>query len=1142
MVYVRRSLACLLAAATAATLQIALSPVAHAGAVQAKVVSTTAASYTPDINNGVVYSINQVGTRIIVGGDFTTISAHGSTATVNRRSLFAFNATTGAIDTGFAPVLDGVVQGVTPGPTADTVYVTGSFTTVNGVKSKTITLLNTTTGAIVSTFKPPVFNGAGWAVAYANGRLYVAGTFSTVGGVAHNGLASLNPTTGALTSYVTVQLTGHHNYTGSGGANGPVGPRAMSVSPDGKSLIVIGNFKNADGVLHDQIAWLDLSGSAAVVRPDWNTSEYTAACFSGAFDTYMRGVDWAPDGSYFVVAATGGSGTNTDNTRALCDSAARFEVGSAGTDVQATWADFAGQDTILSIAITGTAVYMGGHERWLNNSNGYDYAGPGAVPRPGMGALDPINGLPLAWNPGRNPRGAGAYAMFASPTGLYVGSDTDYFGNFQSKHKKIGFFPLAGGTTPASTAVATLPANVYETGPLPSAANTDVLYRVDTGGGAIAATDNGPDWQADFGSSAYNNGTGSTAGWNSDVKRNDSTLPASAPTALFYSERYGPTNWDFPVASGTSIQVRLYFANRYSGTGAAGQRVFDVDIDGTRVLDDYDIVTDTGDDTGTMQKFDVTSDGDVNIDLSAVTENPLINGIEIVKTGDSAGGTTSATTGDLAYRAYSGSNIGALTTVSGTGIDWSKTRGAFMAGNTIYYGTTDGTFFKAGFNGSSVGTPVAVDPYNDPAWSTVDTGSGQTYRGSANDYYGQLVNVTGAFFNAGRLYYSLLGEDTLHYRYFTPDSGIIGSHQFDAVGGHFSATAGEFVSGSSLYYADRADGTLHKESFADGVVSGTDTVVSGPDVDGNDWRARSLFAYGDPSFPNQLPTASATGTCTELSCAFDGSQSADPDGSIASYAWDFGDGSTGTGATPNHVYATADTFTVKLVVTDNRGGVSPAASTTVTTTAPATKPIGFVAKASSYSTGTTSAKVVTPAAVNPGDTELLFVSTAVGNVVLTPPAGWTRVTAQTSAPLQAIVFRRTAVAGDAGATVPVALSATSAVAVQLLDYRNVDPTGITGTGVSDAATATHTTPAATVAVGGSYVVSFWSDKSSSTTGWTLPASVTARDVTIGTGGGRVTTAVGDGTAAAGNYPGRTATVNAASTKGAMLTVLLRPAG
>ena len=254
--------------------------------------------------------------------------------------------------------------------------------------------------------------------------------------------------------------------------------------------------------------------------------------------------------------------------------------------------------------------------------------------------------------------------------------------------------------------------------------------------------------------------------------------------------------------------------------------------------------------------------------------------------------------------------------------------------------------------------------------------------------------------------------------------------------------------------------------------------------------------------PNQKPVAAASATCTLLHCAFDGSGSADADGSIDSYAWDFGDGSTGTGVKPTHDYATAGTYQATLVVTDNRGGASPATAVPVTVTAPVTKTIGFVGTAHSYSTGTTSAAVVTPAAVSAGDTQLLFVTTALADVAVTP-TGWTKVTTQTSSPLQATVFRRTAVASDAGATVTVSLSATSAIALQLLDYQNVVATGIVVTGASDSATASHSAPATTVGAAGSYVLSFWSDKSSTTTGWTVPGSTTSRDVVVGTGGGRV---------------------------------------
>ena len=67
------------------------------------------------------------------------------------------------------------------------------------------------------------------------------------------------------------------------------------------------------------------------------------------------------------------------------------------------------------------------------------------------------------------------------------------------------------------------------------------------------------------------------------------------------------------------------------------------------------------------------------------------------------------------------------------------------------------------------------------------------------------------------------------------------------------------------------------------------------------------------------PVASFTSSCVDPSCSFDGSTSSDPDGTVVSYAWDFGDSTTGAGATPPHTYTVTGSYQVTLTVTDNLG-------------------------------------------------------------------------------------------------------------------------------------------------------------------------------------------------------------------------------
>jgi PKD repeat protein len=106
-------------------------------------------------------------------------------------------------------------------------------------------------------------------------------------------------------------------------------------------------------------------------------------------------------------------------------------------------------------------------------------------------------------------------------------------------------------------------------------------------------------------------------------------------------------------------------------------------------------------------------------------------------------------------------------------------------------------------------------------------------------------------------------------------------------------------------------------------LKGSDNVAGQCD-DGDNMMPCNAFLvveYGSPT-TNEPPVADAGADQIALvneTVMFNGSDSYDPDGTIVSYDWDFGDGTNGTGEATTCAYATAGTYTVTLTVTDDDG-------------------------------------------------------------------------------------------------------------------------------------------------------------------------------------------------------------------------------
>ena len=742
---------------------------------------------------------------------------------------------------------------------------------------------------------------------------------------------------------------------------------------------------------------IDLSTSPATVS-NWQTDRFKPRCYS-VFKFVVRDVEFSPDGSYFAIGTTGGYGSGSPT---LCDSVTRWETSATGTALNPTWIDYTGGDstyTVTSPARRSTSA--------ATSAGGTTPRGPTPPARarwsaPASARSTRSTACRFDWNPGRE-RGQGVFDMLATTEGLFIGSDTDRVNG--EYHAKLAFFPLAGGAPVAQPQAPTLPVNVYSVGSLPTAGVGPIVARVNAGGPTIAATDTGPDWVSDNGTTSTLHNAGSIANSYSSISSVNPSVPSTTPSSVFSTDRSDPSaapemQWDFTAPVGANLSVRLYLANQCQCTRSVGQRRFDVSIDGQNKLSNYDIVADVGNRVGTMKQFAVVSDGNVDIDFGHRTNDPLVNAIEIINN-DAAPAPSSDT---AVRRTFTGASATAPTTLPDAGIEWSKARGAVLLDGNLYTAWSDGHLYKRTFDGTTFGAPTDVNLNLLTQFAT------------------EMQKMTGMFYDNGRLYYTMTGSSNLSMRYFTTGSDMVGAGLKDLqpfvastnTGGvDWSTVKGMFLAGNQLYWVNASTGTLNRITWSNGApVAGTAAVVSGPGIDGVDWRSRALFAQ--QATPNQPPTARIGSSCTDLDCTFTGSTSSDTDGSISSVLWDFGDGTSSTEANPPlHHYATAATYNVTLTVTDNEGATGSASRSV--TVDDVTSPISFVvAKGDDTAANVVNHTVTVPATVQAGDGLVLSFSDNAPNVAITAPAGWTQEASSSTSGMTARVWSKVATAADAG--------------------------------------------------------------------------------------------------------------------------------
>ena len=548
-----------------------------------RIVSDEPGTNAPNILNGTVNSVAKVGNTIVVGGTFTQAQNYNTSATVTRNRVLSFDATTGRLNTGFAPNPDNTVFKVLPAADGESVYVAGRFNNAAGRSTPgRIIKLNATTGAVDPNFTAPSITGDIRDLELVGDHLFIAGKFTHINGVAQRALGTVYADTGRRDPYFNAVLAGTHN-TRPGAVTNVL---QISIDQQNQHLMAVGNFTTVDGQNRHQIAKFDVANLPTNVNTTvhqslspWSTNLFTSTC-SSAFETYMTDVEYSPNGNFFVVSTTGAYGGSSGSMAGTsgCDVVARFEDDATTGATPATWTAYTGGDSTWTVEVTDNVVYAGGHQRWQNNPAAGDRVGPGAVSREGIAALNTVNGMPYSWNPTRS-LGVGVQDMLATSDGLYVGSDTTLIGHTPGNtyHARIAFLPLAGGATLPQLQATSLPVDVYRV-----ASGGSQLVRRSFNGTASGTTANvptGPGWITSTGAFMVNgvlyqaNSDGSLSRMTFNGSTYGAVTPVNAADALA-----NQSEWHNDARTLTSLFYSggyLYYTK--SGTNALYRRGFEVE-------------------------------------------------------------------------------------------------------------------------------------------------------------------------------------------------------------------------------------------------------------------------------------------------------------------------------------------------------------------------------------------------------------------------------------------------------------------------------------------------------------------------------------------------------------------------------------
>ncbi len=915
------------------------------------------------------------GSRVYIGGDFTSVNGQG------RNRIAAFDTATGALVGNFAPSVGSTVNAITA--TGSTVYFGGKFTSVSGQGRNRLAAVNASGGGVLAWNPGADYNVNAMVLTPDNSRVIVGGAFQVAAGQPSYGLAAVNASSGAHMDWAAEATVRD------AGTNAAI----LGLSTDGTSIFgngyVFGSGGNFEGTFSAEpntgtIRWMEDCHGDTYANFAVNNIVYTVghAHYCGNIGGYGES---NPRGTYMrnAVAFTNqATGTINPDPRGYPNWANQPSPSMINWFPTWTNGSFTGQNQ-AGWTVTGTPEYVvvGGEFPTVNGS------GQQGLVRFGVPSKAPND---------RGPQVTGgnfAPTLTAlAPGTVRVAVRANYDQDDSTLHYRVvrdsvttvyeadvasGFWnrPNVGFTDTGLVAGTTYRYRVFATDSSGNEVGGDTVSIVAPGSGspfvgyAKSVVDQGAslfwrlgessgttalDWAGSMrgivGSGVTRGTAGAIAGDSNTATTFNGTANGrvSSPVAESAPAIYSASAW-FRTTTGSGGKI-LGFGDSQTGSSTVYDRHVYMDNSGRIVYG----VAPRG--NVTIVSPNTYRNGQWHNVVSTLGPNGMrlyVDGVQVASRTDTVSGEDI-----FGYWRVGGDTLGSAWSNRPTSAFFNGAIDDVAVFPTVLTPAQISALYTSGRDGTGNNTPVAAFTSTTSALTANVNGTTSTDSdGTISSYqwtFGDGGTATGAtashtYASAGTFPVTLTVTDNGGASNSITKSVTVTAVNTPPTAAFTTSTAGLAVTVNGSTSSD-AQGPIasYAWTFGDG---GTATGATPPPhtypeadtynvtltvTDGGGLTNSLTKSVTVAPAPNQPPTASFTATVNDLAVTVNGTASSDPEGPIAAYAWEFGDGGTATGATPPaHTYAAAGPYTVTLTVTDGDGATN-VTTRSVTATEPGT--------------------------------------------------------------------------------------------------------------------------------------------------------------------------------------------------------------